>query len=478
MKKTAVIYERTHSLRDDDEDGHEIILERDPFRRPKSHRITVLSGQNGLEEKPSKSDVDLPKRNRRSWEREEEVLLNNESSIDDEDAAGKLRKWSKSKIDLLMPSLRSLVTLARGKSSSSSSLNQPGSAESWSHLECIRNDEPIRKYNTMVTLSNVVLNRPAGIKPINRLRDAAVCSRCSSVLSLAASSSRYSLGSTSSFVTHRDQPIVLCKVCLNEVPVKNSWTLQQCGCSYCIECVKAYVDFEINQGAYNISCPDAQCPKQGIIQLEEIEALVSIDEIEKHQRYRLNKEVEMDKSRMWCPKPGCETVCNVGDRSRPHSVICPTCQTEFCSGCRATWHPGKPCPPPTTHDMPTFDSDLIKCCPMCSVPIEKDEGCAQMLCKRCKHVFCWYCLASLDDDFLLRHYDKGPCKNKLGHSRASVIWHRTQVIGIFAGFGILLLVASPLLLLAAPCIVCCKCRVCTSGSKLDDPDDDIIDEPN
>lgn len=43
-----------------------------------------------------------------------------------------------------------------------------------------------------------------------------------------------------------------------------------------------------------------------------------------------------------------------------------------------------------------FDSDLIKCCPMCNVPIEKDEGCAQMMCKRCKHVFCWYCLASLD----------------------------------------------------------------------------------
>lgn len=43
-----------------------------------------------------------------------------------------------------------------------------------------------------------------------------------------------------------------------------------------------------------------------------------------------------------------------------------------------------------------FESDLIKCCPMCGVPIEKDEGCAQMMCKRCKHVFCWYCLASLD----------------------------------------------------------------------------------
>jgi E3 ubiquitin-protein ligase RNF144 len=241
MKKATVNYEHTHSLQNDEDDSHEIILERDPFLRRKSHRIAVLSGQNGLEEKPSKSNVELPSKNRRSWEREEEVLLTNDSSLDDEDAARKLRKWSKSKIDLLMPSLRSLVTLARGKSSSATSLNQPGSAESWSHLECVKDDEPIRKYNTMVTLSNVVLNRPAGIKPINRLRDTAVCSRCSSVLSLAASSSRYSLGSTSSFVTHRDQPIVLCKVCLNEVPVKNSWTLQQCGCSYCIEVSNNFV---------------------------------------------------------------------------------------------------------------------------------------------------------------------------------------------------------------------------------------------
>jgi len=36
-----------------------------------------------------------------------------------------------------------------------------------------------------------------------------------------------------------------------------------------------------------------------------------------------------------------------------------------------------------------------------------------------------------------------------------------QVIGIFAGFAILLLVASPLLLVAAPCLICCKCRACS-----------------
>ena len=101
-------------------------------------------------------------------------------------------------------------------------------------------------------------------------------------------------------------------------------------------------------------------------------------------------------------------------------------------------------------------------------------------------------LLSTQDDFLLRHYDSGDCQGKLGHSRASVIWHRAQVgkqifvklqfvqlqpcqpvpptnlsnstlskkvIGIFAGFGILLVLASPVLLVAAPCIICCKCRL-------------------
>ena len=42
------------------------------------------------------------------------------------------------------------------------------------------------------------------------------------------------------------------------------------------------------------------------------------------------------------------------------------------------------------------DGSEIKRCPMCFVPIERDAGCAQMMCKRCKHVFCWFCLASLD----------------------------------------------------------------------------------
>lgn len=116
---------------------------------------------------------------------------------------------------------------------------------------------------------------------------------------------------------------------------------------------------------------------------------------------------------------------------------------------------------------------------LCADDVQAMQAClllvllGQFGCESIKLSFNWLKLNPIffQDDFLLRHYDKGPCKNKLGHSRASVVWHRAQVIGIFAGFGILLLVASPLLLLAAPCIVCCKCRICSGGPKMEEPMD-------
>ncbi|KAL0270814.1 UNVERIFIED_CONTAM: hypothetical protein PYX00_008104 [Menopon gallinae] len=385
-------------------------------------------------------------------------------------------------------------------SGSCSSLNSPA----------IRREQEdgltIRKCDTMYALTDFFRTDSTlqiePMKPINRLRvppngfggsNSRMCSRCSSLLSMA-SSSRYSINTTGSgFVPcspaseKPPEPNMLCKLCLLEVPLSLSMEINQCGCVFCRDCMKLYVEFEIQEGAYDISCPDAQCHKQGIVTIDEVELLVSTQMMERYMRFRLNHEVDLDMNRTWCPRAGCETVCNICPRERcsPTSVHCPTCDSDFCSNCKNPWHRGLTCEENSrklareghTDFMEPgipFDSDLIKCCPMCNVPIEKDEGCAQMMCKRCKHVFCWYCLASLDDDFLLRHYDKGPCKNKLGHSRASVIWHRTQVIGIFAGFGILLLVASPLLLVAAPCIVCCKCRVC-SGTKMD-PDEDLPEE--
>lgn len=52
---------------------------------------------------------------------------------------------------------------------------------------------------------------------------------------------------------------------------------------------------------------------------------------------------------------------------------------------------------PFSRSRPDGDTDLpIKQCPVCGIYIERNQGCAQMLCKSCKHTFCWYCLQNLD----------------------------------------------------------------------------------
>lgn len=55
------------------------------------------------------------------------------------------------------------------------------------------------------------------------------------------------------------------------------------------QCMRAYIEFEILEGAYEISCPDAMCPAQGVVTMAEIATLTSPDLVTKHNRYRLNR---------------------------------------------------------------------------------------------------------------------------------------------------------------------------------------------
>ena len=77
------------------------------------------------------------------------------------------------------------------------------------------------------------------------------------------------------------------------------------------QCLIQYISFEIMAGAYEISCPDPACEKDGVFQLQEIEQLVPKDLVEKHKAFRLNTEVALDSNRTWCPKPGCNTICHI-----------------------------------------------------------------------------------------------------------------------------------------------------------------------
>ncbi|XP_011669191.2 probable E3 ubiquitin-protein ligase RNF144A-A [Strongylocentrotus purpuratus] len=304
-------------------------------------------------------------------------------------------------------------------------------------------------------------------------------------------------------------PMITCKLCLCECKLHEMHQMHRCSCIYCKKCLEQYLVVLTEEGAVSIvTCPDAACKEHGRIADEEIQLLVDDALFERFKKVKFMKEVELDPGRAWCPRVGCNTVCRQTEKEKEKQeeerrkvkgkkliringkkFNCSKCGLTFCSICKAPWHGGRPCSKlsrggtgstsgksrGTSHILDMLgiqkdDSDevSIKRCPFCHIPIERDAGCAQMMCKNCQHVFCWYCLANLDNDFLLRHYDKGPCKNKLGHSRTTVIFHRAQIVCVFAGFGFLLLIASPFLLLVAPCILCCKSKW---GNMCDDIDE-------
>ena len=50
-----------------------------------------------------------------------------------------------------------------------------------------------------------------------------------------------------------------------------------------------YVAIEVNEGAYEISCPDPDCDKNdGKLQFDEIERLVGSELLDKHKKFRLD----------------------------------------------------------------------------------------------------------------------------------------------------------------------------------------------
>ena len=144
-----------------------------------------------------------------------------------------------------------------------------------------------------------------------------------------------------------------CKICLVENrDSKETRKIKSCQCVFCKDCLEAYLEIEIMAKKYQISCPDIKCPKyiylvpHLFISMEEIEEITNKELLEKHKNFRLDTEIFLDPQRAWCPKPGCNTICQLGpDFENLKTTVwtfyhCPNCSEEFCAHCSRGWHQG------------------------------------------------------------------------------------------------------------------------------------------
>lgn len=147
-----------------------------------------------------------------------------------------------------MPGLKTLVTRRRnsGAGITESAVPLVNKKDVTPSIRPTTSLASLKKCETVLALTNVLRSSSSSssiekILPVNRLRlsptnsNSRICSRCSSLLSLA-SSSRYSLNtSTGGFIQVNNESLLLCKLCLVEVPSKNACNLQQCKCSFCAQ---------------------------------------------------------------------------------------------------------------------------------------------------------------------------------------------------------------------------------------------------
>jgi E3 ubiquitin-protein ligase RNF144 len=75
-------------------------------------------------------------------------------------------------------------------------------------------------------------------------------------------------------------------------------------------------------------------------------------------------------------------------------VICGGCGAKSCYKHEVIWHEGQTCKDyDESKKQPDFATNAYlsrttKTCPMCTMHIEKNEGCNHMTCK-CSYQFCW-----------------------------------------------------------------------------------------
>nr|XP_027194268.1 probable E3 ubiquitin-protein ligase RNF144A-A [Dermatophagoides pteronyssinus] len=297
----------------------------------------------------------------------------------------------------------------------------------------------------------------------------------------------------------------ICGICLDELQIDQMYSMILCSCTFCKQCLDGYFRFMIDNGHQQIFCPSYKCLSKQSISIDEIKIIITNEQYRekihtlftKNQNIdsKLNNDEQENQQQLQCPF--CQHLIdndkdNDDDNMKSHLfqrkikkennidknnneidneivvveqqksiriVKCPSCSKIYCSSCSSKLSDEN-----SQHDCRELNNSIlnefdIKRCPNCHYLIQREGGCAQISCRNCCHVFCWHCQQSLDNDFLLFHYDSGPCKNKLGHSRLSIFLNRTQTISICIGISILMLLASPVILALLPCVLTKKCHL-------------------
>ncbi|KAJ9621203.1 hypothetical protein H2203_007254 [Taxawa tesnikishii (nom. ined.)] len=176
----------------------------------------------------------------------------------------------------------------------------------------------------------------------------------------------------------------------------------------CTGCLQQWVASQFDCQGQRITCPHSGCACE--LSYHDMQRAASEDVFAKYDKIATREALGSMNGFAYCLKPGCNSgQINV---ESGNYMDCASCGYKQCLEHKVRWHRGETC---TQYDYRTsgrkardeeraseaFIKANTKRCPgedrkagkKCGWNIEKNNGCDHMTCRKCKHQFCWQCLA-------------------------------------------------------------------------------------
>jgi len=184
----------------------------------------------------------------------------------------------------------------------------------------------------------------------------------------------------------------VCWICGGNLRTINQSKIQGCGHSFHENCLKGYLQNEVNKKSYPICCPLNGCKRE--IEPLVVQGKLDSEHAKKYWDIAFAKNLKKPEvPYSWCPTQGCKYFY-IAPKPLLMMFRCPLCQKHYCLNCRAEYHRGQTC---DTYQKsrniqpPKIEKDPIrlKQCTKCQNWVEHQHG-TSMKCN-CGNDFCVNC---------------------------------------------------------------------------------------
>ncbi|RMY84102.1 hypothetical protein D0861_07120 [Hortaea werneckii] len=170
----------------------------------------------------------------------------------------------------------------------------------------------------------------------------------------------------------------------------------------CAQCLQSWVASELDsKGCEGIKCPE--CPQ--ILQYADVRQAASQETFKAYDNLATRNALSTLADFAWCLNAQCGSgQLNIQNQN---FMECASCRFKQCLRHKGSWHTGETCEQyeyrssgaKARADEAKTEATLktmSKLCPnkKCGWRIEKIGGCEHMTCRRCRHEFCWQCMAA------------------------------------------------------------------------------------